>query len=99
MTSTGQTDALRRLMKWMSRDPKRTQAWLARQLGVSAPSVHAWMKGQTRPEPHLRKALRELASIPEESWWNDDERKAFAATMKRADAPDPPRPSRTGTDD
>lgn len=90
MVTSSQTDGLRRLIKWMGRDAVRTQAWLARQLGVSAPSVHAWMKGQTRPEPHLRKALRELAAIPEESWWNDGERDAFDAAVQRH--------ARTGTE-
>lgn len=42
------------------------------------------------PLPHLRKALFELAAIPEESWWNDGERDAFDAAVQRH--------ARTGTE-
>ena len=39
-----------------------TQEALARRLGVSFPTVNAWERGRSRPRPHHRRRLDQLAS-------------------------------------
>lgn len=95
-----ETPALIRMREWLSADKSRTKAALARKLGVSPPSVHAWFEGQTRPEPHLRVALHDLTGISPEEWWTEAERASLDATRKRiadAEAEEPARESLTGT--
>ncbi len=82
-----ETTGLHRLRAWMSEDPKRTKARLARQLGVSGASVHAWFDGTSRPEAPMRRAITELTGIAEEDWWTaadrallDKARKGIAET-------------------
>lgn len=50
------------------------QAKLAGFLGISQPSVSSWIRGVTRPEPHLREAVEILTGIPAKDWDTDGER-------------------------
>lgn len=71
-----QTPGCKALRKWMEADPARTQASVAKAMGVTAPAVHHWVEGTSRPEHHLRGALRRLTGIPEEDWELPREREA-----------------------
>jgi DNA-binding transcriptional regulator YdaS (Cro superfamily) len=89
--SDSDTTALHKLKAWMSEQPKkRTQKWLADQLGVSPPSVFAWLKGRSRPEPPSRTAIEALTGIPVDDWWTHSERAAFDTTVRKI--------ARTGTE-
>ncbi len=79
----------------MSQDPKRTKARLARQLGVTAPSVQAWFEGTSRPEAPLRRALAELTGIAEEDWWTAADRASLDKARRSIAEIEPERP--TGT--
>jgi transcriptional regulator with XRE-family HTH domain len=50
-----------------------TQSWLALETGVRQPSVSAWVRGHSRPDPHLRPALERLIGIPADDWMTDEE--------------------------
>lgn len=56
------------LKKWLEEHPEYSQGWLANELGISQPSVSAWVRGTSRPEEHLRDALRMLTGIPVDAW-------------------------------
>ena len=48
--------------------PERSQAWLAKTLGIAQPSVSGWLSGKSRPEDAHREALEILTGIPRTSW-------------------------------
>lgn len=50
-----------------------SQKALAEKLGVSQPSVSAWLAGTTRPEPEVREALENLFGIPFDGWYTPEE--------------------------
>lgn len=50
-----------------------TQSSLAKELGLSQPSISAWKQGKTRPETHQRQAIRRVLDIPEDDWLTDAE--------------------------
>jgi transcriptional regulator with XRE-family HTH domain len=68
------------LRRYLNGPPKRSQSWLADQLGIEQPSVSNWLNGQSRPEPHHRTALRLIAGVMEDLWLTADER----AVIRRA---------------
>lgn len=80
------TTGLRALRTWLKADPSRSQAWLARTLGVSSPSVSAWMAGTARPTSELRSALCSLAAIPIVDWETAAEKKRREALALRVAA-------------
>ena len=63
------------LLAYFEKKASMTQAELARTIGISEPSVHAWRKGKARPAPHFRKALCRLVGIREAAWMTPRERK------------------------
>ncbi len=67
--------ARERLADWLG-EPGRTQAKLARDLGLSGASVSAWLSGHARPEAHYRIALERITggAVPATSWMTDKER-------------------------
>lgn len=67
--------------------PDRSQSELARELGISQPSVSAWLRGHSRPDPHHRTALEVLASIPAASWETDEERSLVERLRARTAEP------------
>lgn len=71
-----------RLVEWLSQEG-RSQAKLARLLGVSQPSVYAWIKGNSRPEPPLRAVLAEATGIPADDWETGEERSQRESGLKR----------------
>ncbi len=75
--TTHETRARAALQAWLDGDgdgPERTQAALARALGIAGPSVNGWVLGRSRPEPHLRQSLEFLTGIPAGDWDTDAER-------------------------
>lgn len=50
-----------------------THSWLAHALGISQPSVSAWIAGTSRPEPELREAIALITSIPASDWYSTAE--------------------------
>jgi transcriptional regulator with XRE-family HTH domain len=50
-----------------------SQTYIADKLGITQPSVSAWLRGHSRPEPHLRDALAILTGIPGHYWATDEE--------------------------
>lgn len=53
--------------------PERSQAWLAKTLGIAQPSVSGWISGRSRPEDAHREALEILAGIDRTAWRRDEE--------------------------
>lgn len=67
--------ALRALLaRKVKRRRRMTQAQLARELGVSQPTVSDWMRMHNRPESHLRKAIERVLNISADDWMTEDER-------------------------
>mgnify|MGYP002127194432 FL=1 len=91
-----ETRARAALQAWLDGDgPERTQAALARALGIAGPSVNGWVLGRSRPEPHLRQSLEILTGIPAGDWDTDAERaivervRAAVDQARSAEAPTP----------
>jgi len=66
------------------RKKKYSQSDLARDLGVSQPSVSEWVRMNTRPESHLRKAIQVLLGIPEGDWMTESELAVIGAASVTA---------------
>jgi DNA-binding XRE family transcriptional regulator len=73
------------LLVWLKENEK-TQAWLARVCGVSAPSVIAWLDGSSRPVLHLREVIAALTSIPVSDWDYPSEQLARESALARVEA-------------
>lgn len=67
----------------MEGPPSRSQGAIAKLLGVTQPAVRAWMRGTSRPEPHLREAIEVLTGVPEATWELESERVAKQAAIER----------------
>jgi transcriptional regulator with XRE-family HTH domain len=100
------TRGARLLREWLDApEAKRSQTDLAKTLGVSQPSVSAWLRGDSRPEDHHREALEIITAIPRGLWRRDAEqdvveRARAGSTFTAADfdvAPPPTLPA-TGTE-
>lgn len=84
MNNTGlHTEGRRLLCLWLD-DPGRSQAKFAAALGVGQPSVSLWVRGISRPEPHLREAIEIVAGIQRDAWTTSDERDAIEGVRARA---------------
>ena len=66
--------------------PERSQAWLAKILGIAQPSVSGWLTGKSRPEDAHREALEILAGIDRTAWRIDTEH-AVVERARRAMEP------------
>jgi transcriptional regulator with XRE-family HTH domain len=65
------TKAGRRLAELLSPQPpeaRKTQAGLAKELGVTPQAVSGWMHGRGRPSPRIMKLLEESLEIPMRDW-------------------------------
>lgn len=62
------------LRRWIEAEASRSQSSLARALGVSQPSVSAWIAGPNRPEAHHREALEAITGVPADDWKTERER-------------------------
>lgn len=71
-----------KLVDWLANDG-RSQAELARLLGVSQPAVYNWLRGTSRPEPPLRAVLEELTGIPVGEWETGEERAKRESALRR----------------
>lgn len=71
-------------VEWL-RQPGNSQAAVAKALGVSGPSVHAWATRVARPQAHLRGPLEEFTRgfIPASSWETHAEREARERALAR----------------
>jgi transcriptional regulator with XRE-family HTH domain len=70
--------AREQLVAWAKASPRGAQTKLARDLGVSKPSLSAWVNGHARPEHHHRVVLERLTGIPADAWMTESERSAWA---------------------
>jgi len=70
------------LHAWL-RENDKTQAWLARMVGVSAPSVVSWLDGSSRPITHLRDVIARLTGIAVEDWDYPSETQAREQALAR----------------
>lgn len=61
----------------------RPHSRLAALLGVTKPAIGYWLKGTSRPEPHLRAAIEAITGIPASDWDKDEERKQYQETLVR----------------
>jgi len=68
-----QVPAVSRLRLWLVGD--RTQAWLARKLGVSRPTVYRWCQGENAPDPVRRRQIQDISGgfIHQDDWFTGDE--------------------------
>lgn len=64
------------LLAWLAQT-QTTQAALARQIGVSAPTVSRWASGSDRPDVVWREVLAKVADIPAEAWLTREERRTL----------------------
>lgn len=69
------------LKSYFDRDDARSQRDLAELLGVSQPSVSAWVRSTSRPEAHLREMLEVVVGIPKGAWLTDDEQMRLAEVL------------------
>lgn len=83
---TEETRGCVQLRGWFSgaRDgTTRPHSRLAALLGVTKPAIGYWLKGTSRPEPHLRAAIEAITGIPAGDWDKDEERKQYQETLVR----------------
>lgn len=73
MVITKAGEALRWALDATNPSREMSQSDLAKSLGVKQPSVSEWVRMNTRPESHLRKAIERLLGIPENDWMTDAE--------------------------
>lgn len=87
----------RLLREWLDANKDtRSQRVLADTLGLKQPSVSAWLRGESRPEDHLREAIEILTGIPRDSWRRPTEQDTVERVRARTGATvavDEPRPS------
>jgi len=62
---------------------RRTVTGIAHEIGVSQPTVSAWLNGTTRPDAHLRAAIERVLGIKADGWMTDAE---FRVAFGRARA-------------
>ena len=55
------------LQAWLTEE-RRTQMWLAGQIGVSQTAVSSWLRGARPPPLATALAIQRLTGIPVESW-------------------------------
>lgn len=80
------TAGQKRLKTWLSADKKsRSQAALARLLGVTQPAVSQWLRGVSRPEMPHRVAIEHLTGIHADEWLSKGETRALAGAIQRID--------------
>lgn len=100
------TDGARLLSDWLSAPGEnRSQTLLAEIIGVSQPSVSAWLRGESRPEDHHRESIQLLTLVPRESWRKPAEQAAVdrvrialaGQVVAPAAAPATPAPQRRHT--
>lgn len=65
--------AIRQMRLWLT--GHRTQGWLARQLGVSRPTVYRWVQGENSPDPVRRRQVQDLSQglVQFDDWYTDEE--------------------------
>lgn len=56
-----------RLQRWLE-DERRTQAWLANELGTYQANVSRWIRGGPAPRVEVAVAIKRLTGISIESW-------------------------------
>ena len=76
------------LCAYFEKEGSKSQTWLGEQLGISQPSVSAWLSGRSRPEAHHRRAIERVMAtqsvkVPEDDWMTDDERAVANGTPRR----------------
>lgn len=69
-----ETPARAQLAAYLARPDALSQADLARCIGVSGPSLHAWKTGASRPEAHFRQALQREIGLQADAWMTPQER-------------------------
>ena len=78
----------RLLLKAWLQTHEKSQAWLARKLDISAPSVFAWLDGTSRPLPHLRDVIAALTGIEARLWEFESERASRERALARINSGD-----------
>lgn len=76
---TEETDGWKDLIAWLRAEvppgsPKRTAAWLARELNVSGPAVRQWIERIARPAGAKRDALCRITGSSPERWITSKEK-------------------------
>ncbi len=56
-----------RLREWL-KDERRTQKWLAEQVGTSQTNISAWILGPRPPPLEIAVAIRRVTGISVEAW-------------------------------
>lgn len=69
-----ETPARAQLAAYFSAPDALSQADLARRIGVSGASMHAWKSGDARPEAHFRLALQREIGLQADAWMTPQER-------------------------
>jgi transcriptional regulator with XRE-family HTH domain len=64
--------------KWFRSHSDQSQNLMAQQLGVSQPSISAWLAGRSRPDLANLFALQHLIGIPLDAWLTRQERDRLA---------------------
>jgi hypothetical protein len=62
------TEGHRLLAQWSAEDPKRTRAWIASKLDITASAVTQWRTKNAVPDRVSQIGLKLLAGIHEDSW-------------------------------
>jgi transcriptional regulator with XRE-family HTH domain len=81
------------LAAWLDADAARSQSSLARKLSLRQSAVSLWIRGSSRPEPHLREALALITGIPAADWETTEERALVERVRGELDETPQPPPS------
>lgn len=84
MTEVLESRGLDKLRRWLEADDSRSQTTIAKLLGISQPSVSAWLRGRSRPDSLQRELLELHMGIPSEDWYTDGERERIRREKRRA---------------
>jgi transcriptional regulator with XRE-family HTH domain len=80
------TPARRALKSYIESKRGLNQSQLARKLGISQPSVWAWLVGASRLEEPRRRVLERITGIPADDWLTTKERELLARFSSQTDA-------------
>lgn len=65
------------------RDSAKSQAWLAKRIGIGQQSISMWLRGENTPGAAHQKAIQLATGINVDDWLTAEERRHLATVERR----------------